>query len=197
MQGGLRGRSGRPLSSKAANALLKQTGLVFPQGKTWERALLHRVVGRAALPRPKSMKLAALRDIPTSLLRVESEVEEYLIEPLLRLAGATRRPYRVERQHRVGRKLADFAVLQEGRAISVVEAKLRVRLGRDRDWACCPDVDQARGYADALDCPYLLIDCAEVFCFKAGAKVPTVHFERSRLTEKALRTIRGYLTGKG
>ncbi|MCH7726580.1 MAG: hypothetical protein IH991_08895 [Planctomycetes bacterium] len=188
----LRGRSGKPIPTEAANQLLRNAAVVYPEeGQRVDRAL-QQIVGRSDLPAPMDVDLNTLRDLPASLLRLEKEVEEYIVEPLARLL---RLPeiYSLKRRLRIGRKVADYAILKEAEPHCIVEAKLRTSLDRERNWAKSPDVNQALGYADNFGIGFIVVDCEEIFCFGSGSSEPRLCFVRRELTAADIKAIRSFV----
>ncbi len=188
----LRGKSGRHIRTEAANQLLQHASIVHLPEAWCGRLALQRVMGRSELPAPAKMNLKTLRALPASLLRLESDVEEYVVEPLFRLLRLPR-PYRLQRRLRIRRKVADYAVFNGAEPQCIVEVKLRTALDRHRNWAESPDIQQAEGYANSFGIRFVLIDCDEVFCFDAGSLVPRLHFELRNLTAQDLPAIRSFV----
>ena len=188
----LRGQSGKYLRTDAANELLSEATIEYPLDQAASNAI--RIpVHRGGLPEIATMDLAQIAAIPSGLLKVESHVEEYVVDPLLRLMGAGTPGWRVNHQVRVGRGIADRVVEHAGQPVCVVEVKRRIRLGQGRDWACCADVEQADGYASRLDVGFLLIDSDLIAGFAAGARQPSFEFSRHDLDARRVDVIRQFI----
>jgi hypothetical protein len=125
-------------------------------------------------------------------LRLESDVEEYIVEPLFRLLRLPQ-SLQLQRRLRIRHKVADYVVLNGVDPHYIIEAKLRTSLDRDRNWHESPDVQQAKAYADSFRIGFVIVDCEEVFCFDAGASAPRLQFERRGLTNKDLTAIRSFV----
>jgi len=191
----MRGRSGKYIRPKAANGLLQHARISYSAFPWCERAALEKVVGRSELPASDHLDLQTLSDLPASLLRLEADVEEFVIEPLYHLLRL-RRGYRLQRRFQIGRQVADYAIFKDGRPHCIIEAKLRTQLDRDRNWGDSPHVQQAQEYANHFKVKFLIIDCEELFCFDADTLVPRLQFDRRRLTNEDLREIRSHITAR-
>ncbi|MFO0609362.1 MAG: hypothetical protein U0324_39725 [Polyangiales bacterium] len=192
----LKGQSGKRLTAAMANALLSRITIKHPSDADIRDDILQPVVNHA-LPQPDSMSLDDLRDFASGHLNLEKEVEEYIVDPMLRLAGLDEAPYRIERQVRVGKGLADRVVYRGNEALCVIEVKRRLHLDRHRDWTTCIDVAQAQGYATRLSTDFMLVDVDRIACFKAGQKTPAVEFDRRCLDESELEQIALHASGCG
>lgn len=191
----LKGRSGKPIRAGAANRLLDQMRVSYSVAEWCTTLAYQRIVGRSDLPRPEEISLGMLTEIPSSLLKLESGVEEFIVEPLLRLADIKPPHHVIVRRYRIGRKVADYAILQGREVLCIIEVKLRVGFNRDYEWAQCPDLDQASGYAAQLRVPFMIIDCDQVFCFRIGGTTPYLEFERQLLQKKDIAAIRAHISG--
>lgn len=192
----LKGQSGKKLTAAMANALLSRIKIRHPPDSDIRDDIMQPVVNHA-LPQPGAMTLDDLRDLASGHLNLEKEVEEYVVDPLLRLAGLAEAPYRIERQVRVGRGLADRVVYHGDTAVCVIEVKRRLHLDRNRDWATCIDLGQVEGYATMLSADFMLVDVDRIACFKAGDKTPSVEFDRRHLDEDAIEDVALYASGRG
>ncbi len=162
----------------------------------YDKAVMRPVVGPDELPSPEKMTLRQLRDVPNSLLAIEKTVEEYIVEPLIRLARIRRPKYRIERQYRIGRGSADYAILRANEVRSIIEVKVRCRRPQNGVWSQCKDVAQAKKYATPFDCPFVLIDCDTIACFKPGRVKPSFETRRHNLTREDLKEIHSYLANE-
>jgi len=190
----LRGRSGKPIRVAAANQLLKRAKLVYSSAPWCEQLAFEEIVGRSELPSPNDTNLPMLRDLPASLLRLESHVEEFVVEPLFRLLRLPN-VYELKRRFRIGRKVADYAVVSNAKPQCIIETKLRTRLDRNRNWDNSPDIQQALGYANTFGIRFLVIDCDEIFCFDAGVSVPCLQLQRRLLTAESIAEVRSHIVG--
>jgi hypothetical protein len=188
----LRGSNGKHIRTDAANRLLAQSKIVNSPEARHQRMALQKVVGRSDLPSPSRMNRETLCDLPSSLLLLESHVEEFIVEPLVRLLRLPN-GYTLQHRLRIGSRTADYAVLKNGETRCIIEAKLRTRLDRDRNWSESPDVQQAQGYASRFGDRFLVVDCDEVFCFGGGGSEPRLTFERRSLTDKDIAAIRSHV----
>ncbi|MFO0628982.1 MAG: hypothetical protein U0325_25635 [Polyangiales bacterium] len=192
----LKGQSGKKLTAAMANALLSRINIKHPPDSDIRTDIMQPVVNHA-LPQPGAMSLDDLRDLASGHLNLEKDVEEYIVDPLLRLAGLNEAPYRIERQVRVGRGLADRVVYDGDKAVCVIEVKRRLHLDQNSDWATCIDLEQVAGYATRLSSDFMLVDVDRIACFKAGNKDPSVEFDRRFLDEDAIEDIALYASGRG
>jgi hypothetical protein len=192
----LKGQSGKKLTAAMANALLSCIKIRHPTDSDIRDDIMQPVENHA-LPRPGAMTLDDLRNLASGHLNLEKEVEEYVVDPLLRLAGLGEAPYRIERQVRVGRGLADRVVYHNDKTVCVIEVKRRLHLDRNRNWAACIDLGQVEGYATMLSADFMLVDVDRIACFKAGDKTPSVEFDRRHLDEDAIEDIALYASGRG
>jgi len=158
-------------------------------------AALAPVEGRSDLPPADKIDLKTLGDIPCGLLKLEAHVEQFFLEPLVRLLSLPSSFKLVFRQP-VGPRVADYAITEGGKPRCIIEAKLRMKLGEDRNWKQSEEVEQARGYANPFKIPFMLVDCEEVFCFRAGERVPFLGRRRRDLTERDLLQIRAHVMGE-
>jgi hypothetical protein len=118
----LRGRSGKYIRTDAANRLLGQATVVY-SSEPWRQDLaLEEVVGRSDLPSPRQMNHQMLREVPSALLRLESDVEEFVVEPLVRLLRLPN-AYRLQRRLPLRPKVADYVILKNGKPHCIIEAK--------------------------------------------------------------------------
>lgn len=193
----LRGRSGKYIPPDAANALLRRMTVLKCPPRIRVRDILKPVIGRADLPDPRNMTLDDWRAMPSSLLRIEREVERFVVEPLLRFCNLADWRASWVRQHRVGRRAADYVVLAGAQPCSVIEVKQRVKAprGRLQDWARSPDYVQLSDYGSRLGCASALIDCDEIFLFSPRPARLLRRLERRTLTAQQLGLVAGHLGG--
>ncbi len=187
----LRGRSGKPITPKAAARLLRGARPASDVYSKKRPSILDtKVWGRVGLPNPSRSTLAQWRTIPTGAFRLEGDVEQNVIGPLLRLAGLhVKAGYRLKQQVRMmSGGIADYVIYQEDRPALLIEAKQRIR-GAAPSWAG-PDLDQVREYSQELKVPFLLVDCGVVVGFEATTKKPAFEFQRITATLSDLGNVR-------
>lgn len=163
-----------------------------------QRLVLQTPIGDPDLPRyPTKMNLEDVRRIASGKLRVEEEVERYVVEPLLNLCFPAGAKLDVRKRVRItGAGIADYGIYDDEVLCGVVEVKLGVRRRRDGDLRGSPDVQQAVRYAMAADTPAVLIDANTVFLIDRNAAEPSHSFDRQRLTDHHLSTIAALLSGR-
>ena len=172
----LRGRSGKFLKPAAIDDLTFTAPDAGFQAEVDEITV--RPTGRADLPDPESMTWQDAKEIAGGALKLESDVEQYIVKPLLRACLAETQ-LRVEAQFPIGRKRADFVVLEGDEARCVVEVKLAIN--DSGDWTGSPDLAQTIDYARELDCPSVLIDTQRIVLIDRGATRPSRILERATL----------------
>ena len=188
----LRGRSGRYLRPEVVDSLEFVAADVDFSREAGRVVVTP--VGRVDLPNPQEIDLAGWRETAGGAMKLESDVERYVVEPLVRLAlaagGATRD---LVPQFRVGRRVADYVVLDQGQARCVIEVKLGIRESHNGGWASSPDVRQLLTYARDLGCRGMLIDAQRVLLFERGASEPARVLERRQLTPEDLEAVGAHL----
>lgn len=122
----LRGRSGKFIDHAAANRILACAKIRFAPSAEIAKASLERVVGRAGMPEPGTMSLGQWRAIPSANLRLEREVEQYIVEPLLRFCGIPRGTLTATRQMQTQEGIPDFVITIPEQTLAVVEVKQRI-----------------------------------------------------------------------
>ncbi len=159
-----------------------------------DRLVFQKPVGSADLPNPALVRIAGWRKMADGPLKAERQVEQYVVDPLLRLSLPKRRSVHCKKQYRLkSGGIADYVVLESGIPQSVIEVKLGVRAPRDRDWSRSPDFQQVLRYARELNVAAALIDCNRIFLIAPGASAPTAMIERDRATADDLRDIGRHL----
>jgi len=189
----LRGRSGRYLRPEVVGGLPVVAQRVQNAGEL-ER-VFQAPTGRADLPPARDITAASWRSIAAGALDLESQVEEYLVEPLLRMCLGASRGMSWEKSFRVGSKVADYAVLKDGSPTCVVEVKLAVRESPDGVWENSKDFQQLRGYADSLECPGVLIDANRIYLIDGRASAPHRVVVRSETTDRDFAEIKDHIHG--
>jgi hypothetical protein len=91
---------------------------------------------------PAQVRLADWKKMADGPLKVERQVEQYVVEPLLRLSLPKRRSVRCQKQYRLKSGIADYVLLESDTPRSVIEVKLGVRTPRAGDWSQSPDFQQ-------------------------------------------------------
>jgi len=190
----LRGKPSHYLPPAVARGILDL--VVDPDRMTETARLVFQMpVGSADLPDPAQVRLADWKKMADGPLKVERQVEQYVVEPLLRLSLPKRRSVRWQKQYRLKSGIADYVVLESDTPRSVIEVKLGVRTPRAGDWSQSPDFQQVLRYARELNVAAALIDCNRIFLIAPGASTPTVTIERDRATGDDLCDIGRHLTG--
>lgn len=150
-------------------------------------------VGNAELPNPSRVGLRGWSEIAPGVLKLESQVEEYVVDPLLRLALRGRRT-RVRRQFRIpGAGISDHAVTRNGSPTAVIEAKVAVAEPRTLDWTSSPHFQQLMRYCHALGVPGMLIDSKRMFLVDLDASKPKRIIERRSATVADVKRIGAHL----
>lgn len=189
----LRGRSGVYLRPEMVDALIAHITSADTMTPELQR-ILRPVVGLAELPSPDLMTKAEWKEISPGALPLEKHVEQYVVEPMARFVLPD--GHSLARQHRIGPRIADYAVLDEhGVVRSVIEVKLRVRRRHDAPWGEAADFKQVQDYAQALKCPAALIDCSQVHLIVAEASRPHRTIERGEASPADLHEIGRHLVG--
>jgi hypothetical protein len=162
-----------------------------------QRLVLQRPVGDPMLPEPEQMQLDDLRRISAGLLQPEAMVEQYIVEPMLRMCFPESGGNRVERQLKIpGAGVADFGIHGTEGLLGVVEVKIGVRRQPHGGLKGSPDLAQVLRYAEAARVPGLLIDANEVFLVEAGHDESVSSYERQHLTSEHLSAIAAHVRGR-
>lgn len=153
-----------------------------------QRLVLQRPVGSADLPDDAAtIDLHALRDLTSATLHREAMVEQYVVEPLLRLALVTPHDLEIRPQVRLTSGIVDYAIYAQGRMIGVVEVKFRIRVSDGGSVSESPDMDQLLRYMNATGVPGMLIDAHDLVLVPSGVGDDT-SAEAVRLTRTGLAT---------
>lgn len=188
----LRGRSGKFMKPDTVAALPFVSRITEFQDYVDEVAATP--TGRADLPSPASMTLTEVVSLAGGAMQLEADVEQYVVEPLLRgvLADSD---LKWTRQFPIGRQRADYVVTRAETPQCVIEVKLAINDAGS--WSRSPDLAQVVGYASALDVPAVLIDTQRIALFDRGAAVPAHIFDRSELRNPpVLNTLRAHFGGE-
>ena len=151
-----------------------------------QRLVLQRPIGSADLPDDAAtIDLDALRELTSATLHREAMVEQYVVEPLLRLALATPHDLEIRPQVRLDSGIVDYAIYAHGRIIGVVEVKFRIRVSDGGTVDESPDMDQLLRYMDATGVPGMLIDAHDLVLVPSGGADDT-SAQAVRLTRTGL-----------
>lgn len=155
-------------------------------------------VGDPVLPDIASLTPEAWSRIADGVLMLERQVEQYVVEPLLRMALADRPGYEVMQAYRLpDGGVPDYAIAREGTVTAVVEAKVGIAEPRDSNWAASAEFAQIRRYMDRLGVPGLLVDSRRAYLIEPGAAVPSLVVARTSANAADLQEIGRHLTGPG
>ncbi len=161
-----------------------------------DAAVLQKPVGDPRFPSPSRMGLPRWRSLSEGPLKLERQVEEYIVEPLLRLALTGIPGISWRRAVRLAGGVPDYVVYSRDQPTCAVEVKVGVREvpGR-RTWTASPDFQQVRRYASELAVPAALIDSNRIFLFAAGGREPRQIVRRQDCTPSELKDIGRHLSG--
>lgn len=184
----LRGKGGKYLSPRAI------ARLTFNAVRPDEQELVDRITqvpeGPVELPKLADIDLDTWSSIPAGMLAVEAQVEDYVVDPLMAFVNEHRGDARIvlppllpKRQHRLARRIVDYAVMCDGVPLAAVEVKLSLRRPVGGDWMTSPDFRQVRAYMDEMDVPGLLVDSRSIWLVPRGAEAPSYAFERASATD--------------
>ena len=189
----LRGRSGKFIDHAAANRILASAKVLFTPLAETAKASLGRVVGGTGMPNPRTMSLRQLRAIPSANLRLEREVEQYVVEPLLRFCGIPKGALTATRQMRTQEGIPDYVIANSERTLAVVEVKQRIAAPRLFKWTAVANYQQLCRYAGHFGCKGMLVDCDQVILFSRPRMQFFRRYERRFLTIAQVKEIRGFL----
>jgi hypothetical protein len=147
-------------------------------------------VGLASLPAPRATSFDAWKDIAAGALFNERLVERHIVEPLLRFVGADSA---FHAQFGIGRRRADYVLMEDGTPFCVVEVKLAIREAQSGLWVDSPDFQQVRWYADSLGVGAILMDAYRILLIARHAEEPYAVIRRRTATEGDIETIRAHL----
>lgn len=192
----MRSRAGKYLKPDAADALARLAQVKRPEDEPLLRQVLQPVSGPDFLPRPEGMTFEQWRQLNAGLFRLEADVEEFVVEPLLRFTLAEGESAGVAPQFRCGRGAVDYAVVADGTATCVVEVKLRVRRSPDSPWSSCKDFSQTMGYAERAGANAMLVDAFDIHLMRDGDTAPWRSFRREAMLDDDLAAIGRHLRGE-
>ena len=188
----LRGRSGHYLRPEFVRAL--NVRAIDPGRQAELDKVVQVPVGLDELPDRAAIDHSVWRDLAAGALTREAHVSEYIVEPLLRdsLEGTG---LTWTREYPIGRRWADFVILDGERPVHVVEVKKVIRKAPRQAWADSADFTQVRWYADHLKTPSTLIDSHRVLLVKRGGEQPYHEVTRRGSTTDDLTLIRKHIIG--
>ena len=162
----LRGKPSHYISPRVYDWLMNLFGDLDER----QRRVLQRPVGEPDLPDDATtIEVDELRELTSAALHREAMVEQYVVEPLLRLA------------------------------LGVVEVKYLIRVGSGESTEASPDMDQLLRYMDATGVPGMLIDAHDLLLVAAGdgpdADVSVSRLTRNGLTAKHLARVADHFLG--
>lgn len=191
----LRGKPSHYIPPDAAHELLQHTTpLVSTSAR--DRAVLQVPVGDPELPDPAHVTRTAWACIADGPLKLERQVEHYIVEPLLRLALPRTGAVTWQKSYRIKGGVPDYVVLRDGTPSGVVEVKIGVREPRKARWGDSPDFQQVMRYSATLGVPAALVDSNRIFLFAAGASRPVATIHRRSATEDDLKRVGEHLSAR-
>lgn len=190
----LRGRSGVYLRPEVVAAL--PVVARNPEDAAELMRVLRTPVGNADLPDPANMSPHEWKAIASGAMKLEKHVEQYIVEPMLRLALESEPSLTHQRSYRIGAKIADYIVSGPEGPRCVVEVKLALREHPDGIWEHSPDFLQVRGYADSLNTGSILIDANRICLIDHQAPAPWRIIDRRHATPTDLADIVTHMRGE-
>ena len=192
----LRGKPSHYISPRVYDGLMDLFGDLDER----QRRVLQRPVGEPDLPDDAStIEVDELRELTSAALHREAMVEQYVVEPLLRLALAAPHGVEIRPQVRLDSGIADYAIYAQGSLIGVVEVKYLIRVGSGESTEASPDMDQLLRYMDATGVPGMLIDAHDLLLVEASdgpdADVSVSRLTRNGLTAKHLARVADHFLG--
>lgn len=200
MGGGLilRGKPTHYLSPKVVKGLLARMSRGDQATLLGESSseVLRVPVGEVSTPSPKDIDLPTWRAMADGPLKLEAQVEEYVVEPLLRMAFAGHSDVTIGHQPKIkGAGIADYKISVGDDITGVVEVKTAIQVGRGGNWAESAHLKQLQKYMNALGTPGLLIDSNNAFLFRLGDSEPSRVLNRISATEEDIEAIGKHLAG--
>lgn len=178
----LRGKPSHYISPRVFDGLMDLFGDLDER----QHRVLQRPVGEPDLPDDACMiGVDELRNLTAAALHREAMVEQYVVEPLLRLALAAPHGVEIRPQVRLDSGIADYAIYARGNLIGVVEVKYLIRVASGESIEASPDLDQLLRYMDATGVPGMLIDAHDLLLVEAGEDLDAA-VSVSRLTRNGL-----------
>ncbi|PVW05442.1 hypothetical protein DEA06_06800 [Microbacterium sp. Gd 4-13] len=207
----LRGRSGHYLLPESISQLTFEP-VRHAQQPDLER-IVHPPTGRAELPDPETVTLAAWREMPSGPLALEAHVSMYIVRPLKHLVYGPgwewtqgEREPRIEPtigpilvpEHRTSSGYADFLFMYPASIPALaVEVKLTILRPSSGVWLDSPDFQQLRRYMDSFSTAGLLVDAQHLLLVRRGADEPFAEIVRAEATWNDIAMIRDLLLEAG
>lgn len=192
----LRGRSGRYLRPDT----IDQLNFLAADARLQEEIedVVVRPHGSPDLPPdPAQVTLARMRAIASGALKLEAHVEQHIVEPLVRLAIGDLEHHGLVRQYRIGRRSADYVVIdRDDHVTCVIEAKLVIRKNALIPWSDCSDFQQLSWYTTHVQANGILVDAHRLHLVRRAEGAPFTTLERASLTSEDLRVLRAHLLGQ-
>lgn len=192
----LKGRSGKYLPSRVANKLIEEIRVKYSPAKELERHILQEVVGREDLPKNRPLSLSVWSSLPSALLRLEKEVEEYIVDPLFDLCDLGR-DFVVRHQQPVVGGISDYVIERsDGNTTCIVEVKQRIQSPDSGvAWSKSADYQQLQKYCSVSRCNGALVDCDQIILFNTQRHF-VQRFDRRSLTVDELKSISAHFRGQ-
>lgn len=161
-----------------------------------QRQVLQTPSGDPLLPAPEDMTLQQWSAMADGALKLEAQVEEHVVSPLLRLATSGLTDVVFEKQHKTSDGgIVDWVVRRGGSVSGVIEAKVGVAEPSGGRWEFSPDLKQLQRYMEAEGVPGMLIDSKRMFLVERGGHAPSRVLSRSTMTPADLRAVGQHLAG--
>lgn len=189
----LRGKPSHYLPPDVVAHLLQAAQPVEPASQL-DRAVLQMPMGDPLLPDPGQMTRRVWAAIADGPLKLERQVEQYVVEPLLRLALPAEEDVSWQKAYRIKGGVPDYVVLRGGVPCGVVEVKLGVREPLTDGWGTSPDFLQVTRYSELLDVPAVLVDSNRIFLINRKATAPSLTLQRKAVTDHDLRLVGEHLS---
>lgn len=195
----LRGQSGKYLSP---NVVRESLGLMLERARPRARSEISSVVkvplGDPNLPAdPASITRKQWSAIADGALKLEAQVEDSIVAPLLRFALGSDVTLSVQPQFPSKRGRADWGVIRDGLPTGVIETKLGVgEPGGADNWMDSPAFAQLRRYMDIHDVPGVLIDTRRIMLVNPKGERPKQIIDRRTMTDADLAAIGTHLGAK-
>lgn len=156
--------------------------------------VLQTPVGDPDLPDPATVSLDSWTRMADGALKLERQVEQYVVEPLLRMALTAEVGLEWKQAYRIpGAGIADYAILRDGVPTGVVEVKLGIAEPGNARWADSSEFAQVKRYMDRLQVPGMLVDSRRAHLIHLGASAPTRSIDRITGTAQDLTAIARHL----
>lgn len=184
----LKGQSGKYLRPEVVEALAFRAA--DPED---EEDLLEVVVTPTGLPdlaSPGDMNLDDWRSLATGAFRLEEEVSQYIVEPMMRLIAPE---IEISPQVKLpGAGIPDYVARQNDKDLCIIEVKLAIEVQKNQPPSQSRDLEQLRRYQGALPVPGLLIDTKTIVAVSAEGR-PTAVFTRTDFSEEDADFLRNHI----